>query len=348
MPMRSLLSKGQKKTFHDDGVVLLKGILGPADIAKLKTALRAQAAEAFLSPTALDFEKIASEIWDDELPPQRTAQRFDVAALCAVIKSDPKARPLRDTVANSDKGSFLFEASGWRRHREIREVAFDSVLPVLASELLNSSVVSFWDDTTFIKGPYTQQKTAFHQDLGYNNYAGEDAVVFWAPLDAAKEESGVTKYVRGSHKSGVVYAPNLFLSQTPMPGADGPTCPDIEANEEDFDIVCFDVEPGDIIVHHIKTIHGAGGNRTNQLRRAISFHYCGGDARYQSRLGAAPRLSDIDELSDGDAICSRDHPVVWPRPWPQIKLSELLPDSATDGAGNKSDRNAVPAAPNHC
>ncbi len=313
------------RAFHEDGVVLLKDVFEAEEIARLRAALDMQLANANKSPTAYDFEQIAAEIWEGKKAADSVAHRFDVAALSAVVKGDKNARPLREALSDRGRGTFLFEASGWRRHRAIRDFALDSCLPKLAAELLDSPVVSFWDDTTFIKGPFTKQKTAFHQDLGYNNYDGRNAIVFWTPLDSATEASGVMKYIRRSHKDGSVYAPNLFLSQTTMPGATAPKCPDIEADEDSFDIICYDVEPGDVIAHHIRTIHGAGGNLTGHMRRAISFHYCGEDARYFSRAGAAPRLHDVDTLADGDAICSRDHPVVWPRPWPQLKLADLLP-----------------------
>lgn len=64
---------------------------------------------------------------------------------------------------------------------------------------------------------------------------------------------------------------NPFFSDSPYDKV-----PDIEANPQNYDIISFDVEPGDVIIHHVLTIHGARGNQsTDKMRRAISFRYCG-------------------------------------------------------------------------
>jgi ectoine hydroxylase-related dioxygenase (phytanoyl-CoA dioxygenase family) len=82
----------------------------------------------------------------------------------------------------------------------------------------------------------------------------------------------------------------------------------------DYDIVHFDVEPGDVIVHHYRTIHGAGGNHSRyQVRRAASLRYCGDDIRFETRPWAPKQLHHTQRLSDGDPLSDPDFPVVWTR-----------------------------------
>ena len=52
------------------------------------------------------------------------------------------------------------------------------------------------------------------------------------------------------------------VSQMAFPGADGDTLPDIDGNEADYDIVSYELEPGDMLVHHHLTVHGSAGNAT--------------------------------------------------------------------------------------
>ena len=53
------------------------------------------------------------------------------------------------------------------------------------------------------------------------------------------------------------------------------------------DVVSFETGPGDVVVHHARTIHGAAGNASaTRRRRAISVRYCGDDARFHRRPGA--------------------------------------------------------------
>jgi len=120
------------------------------------------------------------------------------------------------------------------------------------------------------------------------------------------------QYLRGSHRAGKLYQPNVFVSQTPLPGAQGEPLPDIEGHMDDFDIIHFDVEPGDVIVHHYRTVHGAGGNHSRyQVRRAASLRYCGDDIRFQTRPWAPKQLHHTQRLNDGDPLNGPDFPVVW-------------------------------------
>jgi len=94
----------------------------------------------------------------------------------------------------------------------------------------------------------------------------------------------------------------------------GDRLPQIEGNEQDFDIVSFDVEPGDVIVHHFATLHGSGGNATtDQMRRAASLRYCGDDITYHARLGAPEQPWHTHSLRDGDPLIDDNFPLLWPR-----------------------------------
>ena len=93
--------------------------------------------------------------------------------------------------------------------------------------------------------------------------------MLWIPVDPVPLENGAMMSLRGSHRTGKLYQPNVFVSQAPLPGAQGEMLPDIEGHMDDYDLVHFNVEPGDVIVHHYRTVHGAGGNaRRYQVRRA--------------------------------------------------------------------------------
>ncbi len=122
----------------------------------------------------------------------------------------------------------------------------------------------------------------------------------WVPVDPVTFENGAMQYWRGSHRDGKLYKPNVFISQSPLPGSEGHDLPDIENNMDDFDIIHFDVQPGDVLVHHYRTIHGTGGNRSRyQVRRAASIRYCVGIARneyHRNEMHLSKPLSQSDAL----------------------------------------------------
>lgn len=318
------LTKAEQRDFDQDGVVCLRGILSSSEIERLKTVIDRQVASLGQSKTGYDLESISKQIWDGKTEIDvGQANRFDVNGLASVIHADQDARPLYEEDDHTDEGLFYYDVGGWKRHREIRDVAFDSALPEAVASLLRSETVNFWEDTTFVKAPHTRLKTPFHQDKSYFQISGDQCVIAWIPIDPANEANGVTRYIRGSHLWDETFAPNMFLSQTVFPGAPDKKCPDIEGDEDNWDIISFDVEPGDVVIHHVMTVHGAGGNQTDLPRRAISFRYTGDDVRYLNKPGALPQPDIAAPLRDGQRLRSKDYPVVWPKPWPGVSLSEL-------------------------
>ncbi len=102
------------------------------------------------------------------------------------------------------------------------------------------------------------------------------------PLDPVPAESGL-RFVRGSHLWGRRFVPRRFLDATPYAAADDgfELVPDVDAIVADDDVIGFDLEPGDVLAFHFRTLHDVPG--ATGRRRAVSFRYVGGDARFGSR-----------------------------------------------------------------
>jgi hypothetical protein len=82
-----------------------------------------------------------------------------------------------------------------------------------------------------------------------------------------------------------------------------------------YDIVSYELEPGDMLVHHHLTVHGSAGNATfRQTRRTASLRYCGDDIRFKFRPYAPAQAHFHHQLKDGDPLDCAQFPVVWPRP----------------------------------
>ena len=93
-----------------------------------------------------------------------------------------------------------------------------------------------------------------------------------------------------------------------------PSLPDIEGHESDYDIVYYDVEPGDVIVHNYRLAHGSRGNTSlDRTRRAVSLRFAGDDATALHRPSAPAEFPIDPNLRDGDPLDSKTYPVVWPR-----------------------------------
>ena len=89
--------------------------------------------------------------------------------------------------------------------------------------------------------------------------------------------------------------------------------PDIEAACGDYDIVTWDLAPGDVYVFHALTVHGAGGNlRGDVRRRGYTVRYTGDDIRYDSRPGTHIHVRSTTYAGD-DRLTAPLYPPVWPR-----------------------------------
>jgi ectoine hydroxylase-related dioxygenase (phytanoyl-CoA dioxygenase family) len=72
------------------------------------------------------------------------------------------------------------------------------------------------------------------------------------------------------------------------------------------------MEPGDVVVHHPLTVHGASGNRSQSQRRAaISVRYLGEDAVWDPRPATMP-LPGQPSYPPGTPLTDEQRfPIVW-------------------------------------
>ena len=97
-----------------------------------------------------------------------------------------------------------------------------------------------------------------------------------------------------------------------------PDFPDIESQRDNYEILAWDMEPGDCLVFHGMTAHGGSGNLPSGLaRRAVSVQWLGDDARF--RLIPGHEDSHVSEellqhgVKPGEPVICDICPVVWPR-----------------------------------
>ncbi len=299
-----------KRSFEADGFVRVSGLLSTQEVCALRDAVDQQMDELSETPTSYDFQALSDYAFsgsDDELA--RSEERLDVEMYRAVIKGDETARALDHLPPSPSKGRFGFNAGGWQRDARIARVALTSEVSSFASMLLDDEPLRLWEDTTFVKEPGATVRSAFHQDKHFACFEGDQDIVAWVALDRADAESGALEYIRGSHRWDETFAPNMFFAQTTLPGAPSDKLPDIEGNRDDYEIVRVDAQPGDVIFHHGLTVHGAGGNRSERIRRAISFRFFGPECRYCLRPGSLPQSWVHHGLETGDPLECRDYPV---------------------------------------
>lgn len=270
---QSALTEADIETYRKDGVVCLRGLLDAEWIEHLRRGVEVALEHADRSPNA------------------------------------------RNIAAEAGKaGRFHNEQSLWRTHDGFMQFIQDSPIAEVAARLSGSQGVRLYNDHLLVKEPGTDAPTPWHQDGTYFRLTGDQILSVWVGLDPVRRETGAMSFVKGSHAWNKMFRPKAFAtgSDRESDAFDGPL-PDIDGNPEEFPTVCYEMEPGDVTIHHALTIHGALGNSSSTVRRrGYSIRMAGDDVRYADRKWTSYVIGD--GLRDGDRIDGHaDFPSLWPR-----------------------------------
>jgi ectoine hydroxylase-related dioxygenase (phytanoyl-CoA dioxygenase family) len=212
-----------------------------------------------------------------------------------------------------DPGKFFEDFCNWQRIPEFERFIRESPAAGIAGELMGSKRVRLFHDHLLVKEPGTRQATPWHQDQPYYNVEGTQNVSMWMPVDPVDRESTV-EFVAGSHR-GPWLMPRTFMDQQAKWFPEGALedLPDIEANRDAFEILAWELEPGDAVFFHMLTLHAAGG--ATRRRRAFSVRFLGDDATHAPRAWkTSPEFPGLaDDLPAGAPMEHPLFPVVWER-----------------------------------
>jgi ectoine hydroxylase-related dioxygenase (phytanoyl-CoA dioxygenase family) len=178
-----------------------------------------------------------------------------------------------------------FYSDMWSRRYipEFEEFCMQSPAATLAARLLGTDRVRLAQDTWFLKQPGTSARTPWHHDAVISG----PFCSIWVALDHTPREATL-EFVRGSHVWGKVMMPQTYFDAAK--GGDGRSAadkfyvefhgddktrkddefaaiPDIDADRSAYDIIGWDMAPGDCVIFDARTIHGAPGNQSDKVMR---------------------------------------------------------------------------------
>ncbi len=176
----------------------------------------------------------------------------------------------------------------------MRNFCLDSELPKIAAQLMRSNSARLFFDHLFIRDAGTRQTTPWHQDQPYWPFQGEQIASVWLALSPCTYRSSALRFVKGSHRWGKIFAPIPFGEESGSAqflggNSAAEPMPDFDANPSEFEILTWDMQPGDALVFGATIVHGAKQNDDATTRRAaLSIRYVGDDARWDPRPGTDP------------------------------------------------------------
>ena len=232
-------------------------------------------------------------------------------------RPSPRTADLVDDPAGG--GHFFFDARTLGEVDAYDRVMMDSPMAEAAARLMGSSRAVLFYMSVFVRAAGTRARTPWHQDQPSWSAEGRDACSIWVSLDPVPRDTAL-EFVRGSHLwSETFERPEFFHHLYEGDDrTDKAPFPDIDAHRHDFDILAWDMEPGDALVFHGMTIHGGSGNLPPGLaRRNVSVQWLGDDACFRP----VPDRDDqhISEellnhgIRPGDPMICDICPIAWPR-----------------------------------
>ena len=198
--------------------------------------------------------------------------------------ADPSPFGCRYT-KEGEPGAFLDDYCNWTRIPEYRDFVFESGVAERVAFLLESCSLRFFHEHVLVKEPGTREISPWHQDQPYYCVDGDLVASVWLPLDPVPLEAA-PQFVAGSHRWRKLFAPRKFMDHRPYDDAlaDFEPVPDIDARRDEYEILSWDLEPGDAVVFHMKTLHGAPGTvELRTRRRAVATRWLGDDAVFAER-----------------------------------------------------------------
>ena len=193
--------------------------------------------------------------------------------------SNPTANAVR---FYPDEDATFFEDTGQNHIDLVRRTGIDTMVSALWG-----GVDDMWymGEQLFLKEGGTSRRTPWHQDTSYLRMRGSQLVACWISLDQLPKQHCL-EFVRGSHK-GTLYNGSAFSADddtAPLYKQSRlPRLPDIQARRDEFEILSWDIEPGDLIVFHLGMLHGGAGTEPGIRRRTVSLRFLGPDVVFDGQ-----------------------------------------------------------------
>ncbi len=216
---------------------------------------------------------------------------------------------------SDDPGKFIEDFCTWQSNPYYKRFIFESPISAIAGSLMKSNISRLYHDHMLVKEPGTQQRTPWHQDQPYYNIEGKQNCSLWIPVDPITRSSTL-EFVAGSHL-GPWLMPRSFMDNQAKWFPEGTLAdlPNIDTARDNYPIIGWEVNPGDIVCFHMLTLHSAGGVDNNKRRRVFSVRFLGDDITHAPRNWVtSPDFPGLTEQLPAGA--DMDHslfPIIWNR-----------------------------------
>jgi len=227
--------------------------------------------------------------------------------------------PINEKTGSLTSDGFRSDAFTWMTNDRVRDFVLQGPSAEVVQRVFGSESIRFFYDQIFVKRRLTPDPTPWHQDATFWPIKGQQVASLWTSVDPVDARTSALEFVGGSHlwpqRFEAVAPGGLVLSDDKELEAP----PDIEADRSKYNILSWELEPGDALLFHALTLHGSRGNQSPRLqRRAITTRWCGDDVAYAPKGRQMP-IAWNHGLAAGDLLSGP----VFPRVFPSVLEHEV-------------------------
>jgi hypothetical protein len=192
-----------------------------------------------------------------------------------LLKSDGMADP----AARHKPHLYAKWVSDLIRHPRV----LDAVESLIGPDLL------VWRSVFFVKPARDPHFVAWHQDSVYWRLSGEDVVTAWIALTESTLENGCLRVVPGSHRRPEVAHAIRFAENNLLVRGQGAV---VEIADDESR--SLELRPGEMSLHHVRMLHGSGGNSSDTLRVGLAVRFIATRVRRRGRRQSATLVRGKD------------------------------------------------------
>ena len=175
-----------------------------------------------------------------------------------------------------------------------------------AAEQVIGPDIMIWAAGLFIKEPRDPTVIRWHQDGFHMDLSDEDkAVRAWVALTETSPSNGTMEFIAGSHRRGFI--DHVEDDASRHIALRGEHIRDPEGADEAVP-VCL--KPGQMSLHHLRTIHGSPGNGSADRRMTVAMTFLSPDVRPRSGKDTATLVQGVDRHGhwiEEPAVPEREH-----------------------------------------
>tara|TARA_A100001015_G_scaffold315471_1_gene427354 strand:- start:7047 stop:7823 length:777 start_codon:yes stop_codon:yes gene_type:complete len=171
-----------------------------------------------------------------------------------------------------DGSLFFMDYNNWRKNNYIEKVCKDkNIIKVVKTVTGSKNCWLMHEDIIVKRGP-SGDATPPHHDRPYFIFKGELNVSVWISISKVTEETSMRCY-EGSHKIDKLFRPKFFRNHANIHGTDHIYSDISEFDFEKYPCSGFELEPGDAIIFHHKTVHDSLPHIDISERRSLVIRY---------------------------------------------------------------------------